>query len=157
MDWRRAGEAWGDRALDWAHLIESYARAANDDVFDRVGVGPGVRMLDVACGSRYATMVAAQRGAEVSGLDAAAGLIEIARRRIPDGDFRVGDTFDLPFEDADFDAVTSFNGIWAGCDAALVEAARVLRPRGMQGMISPSDAEISPSSIGSENFTKCQR
>ena len=54
-----------------AYLFEPYARAANDDVFDQVGVGPGVRLLDVACGSGYAAMVAAQRGAEVSGLDAA--------------------------------------------------------------------------------------
>ena len=120
--------------MDWAYLFEPYARTANDDVFDRVGIGPGTRLLDVACGSGYAAMVAAQRGAEVSGLDAAARLVEIARQRVPGGDFRVGDMFDLPFADGDFDAVTTFNGIWAGCDAALVEATRMLRPGGMLGM-----------------------
>jgi len=134
VGWEDAGEAWGDRALDWAYLFEPYARAANDEVFDQVGVGPGVRLLDVACGSGYAAMVAAGRGAEVAGLDAAAGLIEIACRRTPEGDFRVGDMFALPFADGVFDAVTSFNGIWAGCDAAVVEATRVLRPGGMFAM-----------------------
>jgi SAM-dependent methyltransferase len=134
MGWQQAGEAWGSRALDWAYLFEPYARAANDDVFDQVGVGRGVRLLDVACGSGYAAMIAEQRGVQVSGLDAAARLVEIARRRTPGGDFRVGDMFSLPFQDVVFDAVTSFNGIWAGCDAALVEAVRVLRPGGRLGM-----------------------
>ena len=39
--------------------------------FDELDVGAGQRLLDVACGSGYAAMVAAQRGAEVSGIDAA--------------------------------------------------------------------------------------
>jgi SAM-dependent methyltransferase len=100
----------GDRDLEWAYLFEPYARVANDDVFDQVGVGSGVRLLDVACRSGYAAMVAAQRGAEVSCLDAAAGQIEIARRRTLSGDFRVGDMFDLPFADDDFDAVRASMG-----------------------------------------------
>jgi SAM-dependent methyltransferase len=114
--------------------MESYARPANEDVFDRVGVTAGTRLLDIACGSGYAAMIAASRGAIVSGLDAAERLLDIARLRTPSGEFRAGDMFDLPFETATFDAATSFNGIWAGCDAAVVEAARVVRPGGRLGM-----------------------
>ena len=33
-----------------------------------------------------------------------------------------------------FDAVMSINGIWGGCEDALVEANRVLRPAGMIGI-----------------------
>ena len=47
-------------------------------------------------------------------------LIAIARARTPEGDFRVGDMFALPFEDDSFDAATSFNGIWKGCEQALI-------------------------------------
>ena len=36
----------------------------------------------------------------------------------------------MPWDDGMFDAVTSFNGIWAGNSAALSEAARVVRPGG---------------------------
>ena len=54
----------------------------------------------------------------------------IARARTPKGDFRVGDMFALPFPDA----ATSFNGIWKGCEAALVEARRVLAPGGRLGL-----------------------
>jgi ubiquinone/menaquinone biosynthesis C-methylase UbiE len=128
--WTEAGQAWGARATDWAYLFEPYARAANEVVFDRLGVGAGVRLLDIACGSGLAASYAHRRGAVVGGLDAAAALVGIARTRTPEGDFRVGDMFALPFPDASFDVATSFNGIWKGCEAALVEARRVLTPGG---------------------------
>ena len=133
MDWIEAGQAWGERAVDWAYLIEPYARCANDALFDRAGVGPGTRLLDIACGSGYAASVAAGRGAEVAGLDASQALIAIARSRTPAADFRVGDMFALPFQDGRFDVATSFNGIWKGCEDALREASRVVRPGGLVG------------------------
>lgn len=134
MGWEESGDAWGARACDWAYLMEPYARPANDAVFDRLGVTAGTMLLDIACGSGYAAQVAADRGAVVSGLDASERLLDIAHARTPNGDFRLGDMFALPFEDNTFDAATSFNGIWAGCDAALAEAARVIRPGGRFGM-----------------------
>ena len=94
---------------------------------------PGTRLLDIACGCGYAASVAAARGAEVAGLDASGALIAIARARTPGGDFRVGDMFALPFDDDQFDVATSFNGIWKGCEDALAEARRVVRPGGLAG------------------------
>ena len=134
MGWKESGSAWGARARDWAYLMEPYSRPANDAVFDRLELQPGSRLLDVACGSGYAAMVAAARGAIVSGLDAAEPLLEIARTRTPEGDFRAGDMFALPYDDASFDMATSFNGIWAGCEAALLEVSRVVKPAGLFGM-----------------------
>jgi ubiquinone/menaquinone biosynthesis C-methylase UbiE len=133
MGWSESGQAWGTRARDWAYLVEPYARPANDALFDRAGVGPGTRLLDIACGSGYAAGVAAGRGAEVAGLDASEALIAIARERTPDADFRVGDMFSLPFDEDQFDVATSFNGIWKGCEDALREARRVVRPGGLIG------------------------
>ncbi len=68
MGWIESGEAWGERAADWAFLVEPYARRANDALFDCGGVGPGTRLLDIACGSGYAASVAAGRGATVATL-----------------------------------------------------------------------------------------
>lgn len=132
--WKEAGQAWGARATDWAYLFEPYARPANEVVFDRVDLGPGTRLVDIACGSGLAAQTAARRGATVSGLDAAEALVDIARARTPGGDFRVGDMFALPFDDASFDVATSFNGIWKGCEPALQEARRVLAPDGRLGL-----------------------
>ena len=41
--------------------------------------------------------------------------------------------FTLPFEDSCFDVAMSFNGIWKGCEDALVEARRVVAPGGLVG------------------------
>jgi ubiquinone/menaquinone biosynthesis C-methylase UbiE len=132
--WKEAGQAWGARSVDWAYLFEPYARPANQVVFDQVGVDTGVRLLDIACGSGLAAQTASRRGAAVSGLDASEALVDIARARTPEGDFRVGDMFELPFPAASFDVATSFNGIWKGCEAALHEARRVLTPTGRLGL-----------------------
>jgi len=134
IDWEQAGRGWGARARDWAYLFEHYARPANEIVFDRVGVGSDTRLLDIACGSGLAAQTAHRRGATVTGLDASEALIEIARRRTPSSDFRVGDMFALPFADHSFDVVTTFNGIWKGCEGALEEARRALIDGGRFGM-----------------------
>ncbi len=71
--------------------------------------GPARDYLDVGCGSGLAAQIAARRGAEVSGIDAADALLEIARARTPKGTFERGDLESLPFADKTFDVVTGFN------------------------------------------------
>lgn len=128
--WKQAGRAWGARGVDWAYLAEDLGRASYEAVLREAKVGEGTRLLDIACGAGLATWMAAERGAVVAGLDASDGLLGIARERVPSGDFRAGDMTSLPWPDASFDVVTSFNGIWAGNDDALREGHRVLRPNG---------------------------
>ena len=132
--WIEAGRGWGARAGEWAYLFEPYALPANQLMFDRLGVGPTTRYLDVACGSGYAANIAHRLGASVTGLDASEALVDIARLRTPDGDFRVGDMFALPFDDGAFDVVTSFNGIWNRCDDVLGQVRTVLAGDGLLGL-----------------------
>ena len=134
VDWERAGQGWGARATEWAYLAEPYALPAYELVFDRLAVNPGIRLLDIACGSGLAASLAARRGAVVSGVDASGQLIRIAAARTPSGSFQTGDMFALPFPDQSFDIVTSFNGIWKGCEGALEEARRALIPEGRLGV-----------------------
>src|ERR1700722_10167719 len=70
--------------------------------------------------------------ANVSGIDASAAFIAIARQRLPGRDFRVGEMEALPHADASFDVVTGFNAFQYAASPrnALVEARRVLRPKG---------------------------
>ena len=93
-------------------------------------MGAGTEMLDVGCGSGLAAQIAARRGARVCGLDASPALLEVARSRVPDGEFECGDLEQLPFRDRRFDVVTGFNSFqYAGNPAiALREAARVAKP-----------------------------
>ncbi len=127
------GRLWGARARDWAEVQEGQCAAAYHAVLAHAGVGPGTRHLDVGCGAGMAAALSASRGAEVSGVDAAAALLEIARERTPAGDFRQGDIEALPFDDDAFDLVTGFNAFQFAGDAAqaLREAGRVTRPGGM--------------------------
>lgn len=94
----------------------------------------GTRYLDIACGSGLAMQLASERGALVSGLDASKHLVAIAKARTPEADIRIGDMFNLPFEDHSFDVVTSCRGIWGNCIDALREALRVVRPGGKIGL-----------------------
>ncbi len=128
--WKEAGKAWEHASADWAFLFEPYARDAIETIFTNAGVGAGTALLDVACGSGLALGRAERLGATTAGIDAAAGLIDIARRRAPESDLVVGDMFHLPWGDNSFDTVTSFNGVWGGCDAAVAEMARVVKPGG---------------------------
>jgi SAM-dependent methyltransferase len=90
-----------------------------------------MRFLDVGCGSGLFCRLATDAGARVAGIDAAAPLIEIARRRVPDGDFRVGDLQLLPYEEGRFDLVTGFNSFqYADPAVAFAQACRVARRGG---------------------------
>ena len=126
------GRLWGARARDWAEVQEGTCRPVFQAVLERTKVGPGTRYLDAGCGSGMAAAMAAQRGATVSGVDAAEAMLAIARSRVPAGDFRRGDLEDLPFADRTFDVVTGFNSLqYAGNPvAALREAGRVAKPGG---------------------------
>src|ERR1700677_5193597 len=81
--WEEAGEAWGSRAIDWSCLYEHYSLDMLVALLPRLGVGPGTSLLDVACGSGLAVRVAAGMGADVAGIDAAAGPVGGAPARPP--------------------------------------------------------------------------
>lgn len=126
------GRLWGAHARDWAEIQEGQFRAAYEAVFDWFGVAAGTLYCDVGCGSGLAAQLAAERGATVSGIDAAENLLAIARSRVPAGTFHEGDLEQLPFADGTFDLVTGFNAFQYAADpvAALAEARRIAKPTG---------------------------
>jgi len=127
------GELWGTRARDWAELQEASFRPVYEAAFKAVGVGPGCAVLDVGCGAGLSLQVAREMGATVSGLDASAALLEIARSRCPGADIRVGELEELPFGERMFDVTTGFNSFQYAADSvhALAEARRVTKPNGV--------------------------
>ncbi|MTD16196.1 methyltransferase domain-containing protein [Nakamurella sp. YIM 132087] len=94
----------------------------------------GLRVLDAGCGVGPLMALLREKGAEVSGFDASAGMIALARRRLGDDvDLQVAALGErLPYSDASFDVVVSalvlhYLQDWG---PALGELHRVLRPGG---------------------------
>ena len=108
----------------------------HEQVVERLAPGPGVRWLDLACGTGAVAERAAARGAAVTGIDLAPALIETARERAVERgleiDYRVGDCEALEGPDASFDALSSTCGVMFAPDheATARELARVTRPGG---------------------------
>src|SRR5690242_7404989 len=117
-----ADEGWGRRAVEVSTLIEPAQCREYVAVHHHLGIGEGDRLLDVACGSGLAMELGRLRGAVCSGIDASPRLVAVARDRNPDSDIRVGDMQALPWDDATFDIVTSFRGIWGTTPDAVTEA-----------------------------------
>ena len=108
-----------------------------------VGLHAGERVLDVACGTGTAALVAARHYSEVTGIDFAPSLIDRAQLRAAaegyDVTLRVADAQELPFEDDSFDVVLSIYGVQFAPDqpTAASELLRVCRPGGRIGLASP--------------------
>jgi SAM-dependent methyltransferase len=107
---------------------------------DRVGIPPGASLLDVACGSGQLALVAARRGARVTGVDIAANSIRAARDRAQAEGLPIqldeGDAEALPYASASFDVVASLFGAMFAPRPDLVaqELIRVCRPGGTIAM-----------------------
>jgi len=126
------GVFWSKQAQDWAIMQEPLHRPLWEVMLDKTLAGSGTRFLDAGCGGGGASVLAAERGTQVSGLDAAEGLIAFARERMPHGDFRVGDIESLPYENEVFDAVFAANAVQYSENRvnALRELGRVCKPKG---------------------------
>ncbi|GGU05368.1 MULTISPECIES: class I SAM-dependent methyltransferase [Streptomyces] len=74
-----------DPARDWAEIQERMLVPLYEAVYDRLDVGPGSRVLGLGCGSGLALLMAASRGARVTGVDRDHARVELARERLPEG------------------------------------------------------------------------
>src|SRR5689334_5147461 len=122
---------------------DAFARYMEKDAevfYQRLGITPGTRLLDVGCGAGQLALIAARAGAVVTGCDIATNWLERARTRAAaEGlaiTFEEGDAEALPYEDAQFDAVTSMFGAMFAPRPELVaaELSRVCRPGGTIAM-----------------------
>ncbi len=126
------GKLWSVAPRDWSQHFETWFMPMYRKALDNLGSIKSQLLLDAGCGSGLFTSLAIKAGAQVIGVDAAPGLLEIARQRNPQNNYLEEDLEALPFADDSFHVVTSFNALqYAGSfDAALKEAYRVLQPGG---------------------------
>jgi SAM-dependent methyltransferase len=126
------GKLWSAAPDYWSNYFEPYFLPMYRKTLDKMILTGDTLLLDAGCGSGLFSSMAIQAGAQVVGIDAAPGLLEIARRRNPENTFLEEDLEAMPFEDEAFDLVTGFNSFqYAGnFTNALVEAKRVLKKGG---------------------------
>ncbi|MEU6481606.1 methyltransferase domain-containing protein [Streptomyces sp. NPDC047017] len=70
------------RARDWSEIQERMLVPLYEAVHERLDAGPGTRLLALGCGSGLALLMAAARGAAVTGVDSCPERLALARRRL---------------------------------------------------------------------------
>jgi ubiquinone/menaquinone biosynthesis C-methylase UbiE len=126
-------------AGDFGQIARLNAKGA-EDFIARLNLKPGMKVLDVACGTGNQSIPAARTGAQVTGLDIAPNLLEQARERATSEDLKIefveGDAENLPYPAAQFDVVLSMFGAMFAPRPEVVaaELKRVCRPGGLIAM-----------------------
>ena len=124
---------------DFGRIAESFTGGAAEFV-ERLNLKPGMRILDVACGSGNQSIPAARTGALVTGVDIAPNLIGQAQKRAASEGLEIqfdeGDAENLPYLGASFDVVmTMFGAMFAPRpERVSAELIRVCRPGGVIAM-----------------------
>ncbi|MGW2963634.1 SAM-dependent methyltransferase [Streptomyces sp. NPDC001220] len=72
----------GARARDWSEIQERMLVPLYETVHERLEVGPATRLLGLRCGSGLALLMAAARGAVVTGVDSSPERLALARERL---------------------------------------------------------------------------
>lgn len=132
--------------------IAAAMRESGDELVERLGVHPGIDVLDLGCGDGTTAIPAARRGANVVGIDIAANLVSAGNARVAAEGlsnirFQEGDASDLrEIADGSFDLVVSiFGAMFAPrpLDVAR-EMVRVTRPGGriVMGNWIPGDPTL---------------
>jgi SAM-dependent methyltransferase len=120
--------------------VAKVIEAGAEEFIDRLGIKPGDRVLDVACGTGNTAIPAARAGATVTGSDIATNMLEQARARAASEGLQIkfeeGDAENLPYDEASFHLVVTMFGAMFAPRPELVasELIRVCKPGGRIAM-----------------------
>jgi SAM-dependent methyltransferase len=126
------GKLWSIAPQYWSAYFEPFFIPMYKRTLEQLKLTEETSLLDAGCGSGLFTRMATTTGAQVIGVDAASGLLEVARERNPQNNFLEEDLESLPFASNSFHVVAGFNSFqYAGnFTNALSEAKRVLKEGG---------------------------
>lgn len=142
-------ERFSETAAGYAATMAPSLRPIAETVVRRARLRPGERVLDIGTGTGIAAAAARGDRREVVGVDAAPGMLEIARREVPGVRFEEMDFAALRFADRSFDVVIAAHSLLFASDqaAVLAEWLRVTRPGGRLSLSVPGPQDLTPSAI----------
>lgn len=136
LQWQQAAEAWHR----WTPTIANWLGPATEQMLDLAGIGPGMRVLDVAAGAGEQTLAVAKRvgpSGYVLATDISSEILTYAQQAchaagLNHVETRVMDGENLDVEPSSFDAVISRVGLiyFPNRQQALAGMYRVLKPGG---------------------------
>ncbi len=117
------------------------------------GFVQGKEILDAGSGEGYGTAILAEHAADVIGVDVDDRFVMHAGTAYPNARFSRGDVLALPYPDASFDAIVSFQVIEhvPGPRDFVMECARLLRPGGLLLLSTPNRLTFSHAHEGVRN------
>src|SRR4051794_17065257 len=127
---------------DYPAMVETFLLPLGPRLVEACGIGPGMKVLDVAAGTGNASLPAAQTGADVTASDLTPELLEAGRARAEAAGLTLqwaeADAENLPFESESFDVVMSSIGAMFAPHHQEVadELVRVCKPGGTIGMLN---------------------
>ena len=126
------GKLWGASVVDWAQYAEPDHEPYWRGMLADMNVQKGTRVLDAGCGAGGGAKIAIGLGAQAYGIDASPEMVSYAETNVPEGEFRVGELEEMPYDDDYFDAVMAANSVQYAHNPtnALQEIRRVCSPNG---------------------------
>lgn len=127
---------------DYPSMVDTFLLPLGPRLVDAAAIGEGMRVLDVAAGTGNASIVAAQRGAQVTASDLTPELFDAGRARAQSEGVELewveADAEHLPFDDESYDVVMSSIGAMFAPHHQEVadELVRVCKPGGTIALLS---------------------
>ena len=151
MTLQRSGGAAGFSATAdaYAATMAPALRPVAEEVVRRAALRAGESVLDIGTGTGTAAGLATGDGRRVTGLDAAAGMLEIARREVPGVEFVEADFTALPIESGSIEVVLAAHALLFADDrvATLGEWRRGVAPGGRISLSVPGPGNVVPATV----------
>jgi SAM-dependent methyltransferase len=141
--------AFSTSADAYAETMAPALRPVAETVVRRANLRPGETVLDVGTGTGTGAGLATGDGRRVIGVDAAQGMLDIARASVPGVEFVEADFSELPLAKASIDAVLAVHALLFADDRprALAEWLRVTKPGGRLSLSVPGPGDVVPTAI----------